>query len=207
MGAVTMEEPVTPTKPTKRRHNWAAIKKCWNAGEAVADISLRHNVGIQQIYQHASEGKWTRRRDMADAEQKPVMPSSAAIARTTETALPQIIAQQHAFVSAEVKRRINAWFDKTLSTADGLHDEIISKVRRIHDVEEIKSLAGSLELVDRVARRTFGLDSPGSQSSGISGLALVAQPWSGSAVIDVTPEPAQLPPALPEAQQTPTIAP
>ena len=176
-------------KLKRAKYNWTGIKKAWVSGESVVDIGVRYNLPASAIYSKASISGWPRRRDLLQAMPKPETPSLTAIARTTETLIPQIVAQQHNVISAEVRNRIKAWFDKTLKACNGLHEQLDRKTKRNLDVEEIKSLAGSLELIDRVARRTFGLDSPGSQGAGVAGLALVSQPWSGSAIIDVTPEP------------------
>ena len=194
-------------KPGKRRHNWIAIKRCWTAGEPVLDIASRFDLPPSSIYVQASRAKWPKRRDIQAAPVINLGPNLTSIARITEAALPQIIAQQHSAISAEVKARIRLWFDKTLTAADGLHAQVTSKIQGRLDVEEVKSLASSLEVIDRVARRTFGLDSPGSQGAGVAGLALVSQPWSGSAVIDVTPEPAarlEAPGSAPESPKEAT---
>jgi hypothetical protein len=202
MSSVTAE-PETQRKPKRRHHNWTAIKRCWTAGEPVLDIASRFDLPASSIYVQASRFKWPKRRDIQAAPVINLGPNLTSIARITEAALPQIIAQQHSAISAAVKERIRIWFDKTLVAADGLHAQVTSKINGRLDVEEVKSLASSLEVIDRVARRTFGLDSPAGTSA-VSGLSVITQPWSGSAIIDVTPEPAQLPAVAQEAPKDAT---
>jgi hypothetical protein len=96
-------------------------------------------------------------------------------------------AQAHGpILSEEAKRHVKQWFDKVLSTAGRIHEQIDERLDRKLEVEELKSLALTLSSVDSTARRTFGLDQPGGPA---------ASPWAAASlarqcpVIDVEPIP------------------
>ena len=102
-------------------------------------------------------------------------------------------------LAAEARRKLNDWFERVLSTTEILHRQISDASSKRLEVEEIKSLSSSLETVDRIARRTFGLDSPTGSASPVSVFS-VASPAIACPIIDVDTLP-EATPATPAASK------
>lgn len=167
--------------------DWPLVKRRFQAGESMLQLSKELNVPANTIYSHIRRHRWNRveraqaARVIAPAVQK-------TVAQETEQIVKQEVSMQAPAIAAEARRRLNDWFAKVLKVTDTLHRQIEDAAERRCEVEEIKSLSSSLETVDRIARRTFGLDSPSGSSVSVFS---VAAPVVSCPVIDVE--------ALPEA--------
>jgi hypothetical protein len=161
--------------------DWGPIRKAWNGGLSVAEICERYNISDSTIYSQAKRYRWPRREIIPGGRNAPIE-APAIAAKATEKAIEQSVAQQIPAINAVVREKLSRWFEKVLATSDKLHAQVDALSDGRLEVEEIKSLASSLETIDRVSRRTFGLDSPsGSPVSVFS----VAAPTISCPVIDV----------------------
>lgn len=170
--------------------NWSRIRRQWSQGESPTLIARQHGVAVSSVYKHAHKENWPQRpggvpkkkpEPEASTQQDAVM---AEPEKSPKTA-----------ISLAVKERLSHHFATVLSTVAILQRGVDEHANRRLEVEELKTLANTLDTVDRIARRTFGLDSPGGGSPG-SLLATVA-PAVLCPVIDAEPVPAPVPPSPP----------
>lgn len=177
----------TSRKPPNKNINWSVIKKRWLNGDSVSDIAQEENLKRATVYAYADRHRWPKR-----GSANPHGAVNAALGVSTAKAIEANAlahAQAHGpILSEEAKRHVKQWFDKVLSTAGRIHEQIDERLDRKLEVEELKSLALTLSSVDSTARRTFGLDQPGGPA---------ASPWAAASlarqcpVIDVEPIPAK----------------
>lgn len=168
-------------KREKGSIDWGAIKKRWNNGESVGEISQATGVKEATIYSHAMRYRWPKRQ-MLGGGRKTTIEAPALVEKAVEKAVETGVATQMPALNAAIREKLAAWFEKVLKTTDRLQSQIDGYADGRLEVEEIKTLSSSLETVDRIARRTFGLDSPaGSPVSVFS----VAAPTINCPVIDV----------------------
>lgn len=165
--------------------DWAPIKRDWNNGIAVAEIREKYGIGLSSIYSQAKRHRWTRRETIIRGKTVPVNPTAVA-GKAVEKAIETTVSQQVPAIQQAVREKLNAWFQKVLVTTDRLHKQVDEMSEGRLEVEEIKSLSSSLETVDRVARRTFGLDSPAGSAVSVFS---VSAPVVSCPVIDVEPIP------------------
>lgn len=161
--------------------DWGAIKRDWNVGLTAKEIAEKYGVGLSSVYSRAQKDKWPDRETMIQSRPDPETPK-AVIQRAIEKAAEKTISQQMPAVNELMRQRLNEWFERILATSDKLQRQIESKAEGHLEVEEIKSLSSSAETIDRVARRTFGLDSPGASTVSVFS---VASPSINCPVIDV----------------------
>lgn len=163
--------------------DWGPIRKEWMKGCDVAEMASRHGTSPKTIYSQAARRKWPAR--------ETVVKAAAVTSRTGEMAgevvkrsIETSVAEQAPAIAAAVREQLNGWFTKVLRTTDKLQSHVDAMADGRLEVEEVKSLASSLEVVDRVARRTFGLDSPAGSAVSVFS---VAAPVVSCPVIDVEP--------------------
>lgn len=181
-------------KKEKGSIDWGAIKKRWNNGESVGEISQATGVKEATIYSHAMRYRWPKRQ-MLGGGRKTTIEAPALVEKAVEKAVETGVATQMPALNAAIREKLSAWFEKVLKTTDRLQSQIDSYADGRLEVEEIKTLSSSLETVDRIARRTFGLDSPaGSPVSVFS----VSAPTISCPVIDVETIPEATPASAPQ---------
>lgn len=181
-------------KREKGSIDWGPIRKDWNGGVSVAEISEKYGLSQSTIYSQAQRHRWPRREILAKGRVAPIKAEVVA-SKAVEKAIETTVAQQVPAINAVVREKLSAWFEKVLATADRLHSQVDMMSGGRLEVEEIKSLSSSLETIDRVSRRTFGLDSPaGSPVSVFS----VASPAISCPVIDVETIPETTPASSPQ---------
>lgn len=169
--------------------DWGPIRKDWNGGVSVAEISEKYGLSESTIYSQAQRHRWPKRDLLAKGRQAPIN-APAVAAKAVEKAIESTVAQQVPAINAVVREKLAAWFEKVLATADRLHSQVDMMSGGRLEVEEIKSLASTLETIDRVSRRTFGLDSPAGSSVSVFS---VSAPVVSCPVIDVEPLPESTP--------------
>ena len=174
--------------------DWVMVKRRYLDGEPAMQIAEELGIPCQTVYSHIRRSKWPKPAPRAIA--KTVAPVLAkTVARQTQDIVKQEVTSQAPAIAAEARKKLNDWFGKVLRVTDTLHRQIEDASERRCEVEEIKSLASSLETVDRIARRTFGLDAPsGSPVSVFS----VAAPTITCPVIDVETIPETTPASVPQ---------
>lgn len=187
------EEGETGGKAKGRREkgsiDWGPIKRDWNNGVAVAEIREKYGIGLSSIYSQAKRHRWTRRETIIRGKTVPVNPTAVA-SKAVEKAIETTVSQQVPAIQQAVREKLNVWFQKVLVTTDRLHKQVDEMSEGRLEVEEIKSLSSSLETVDRIARRTFGLDSPAGSTVSVFS---VSAPVVSCPVIDVEPIPEATP--------------
>jgi predicted transcriptional regulator len=161
--------------------DWVMVKRRYLDGEPAMQIAEELGIPCQTVYSHIRRSRWPKPEPRAVAKQvAPVL--AKTVAQQTHEIVKQEVTSQAPAIAAEARKKLNDWFGKVLRVTDTLHRQIEDASERRCEVEEIKSLASSLETVDRIARRTFGLDSPaGSPVSVFS----VSAPTISCPVIDV----------------------
>jgi len=171
--------------------DWAPVKRDWNRGLAVAEIARMHGIETSTIYAQACRHKWTKRPVVLKSKIQRVDPNEVA-KKAVEKQIQKEIDEKAPVIANAVKQRLNEWFEKVLRTSGKLQMHIENTVEGHCEVEEIKSLSSSLETVDRIARRTFGLDSP----TGTSAVSVfsVSSPAILCPIIDVDSLPEANPP-------------
>lgn len=179
MGKQPIDADPTVTKPKRKLQRtdtpWGRIKREWEAGTSTTTLSLRYGLTYDTVWRRSKREGWIRRE-----EENTPKPASQQASQPVQSA---------------VKERLGRHFVGVLDQVETLQQAIREHSSRRLEVEEIKSLSNSLDTVDRIARRTFGLDGPGGGSPG-SLLATVA-PAVLCPVIDAEPVPAQVLPAEP----------
>lgn len=188
-------EKEAPRKREKGSIDWGPIRKDWNGGVSVAEISEKYGLSQSTIYSQSQRHRWPRREILAKGRSAPINAEVVA-SKAVEKAIETTVAQQVPAINAAVREKLSKWFEKVLSTADRLHSQVDIMSGGRLEVEEIKSLASTLETIDRVSRRTFGLDSP----SGAAPVSVfsVASPAIACPIIDVDSLP-EATPATPPA--------
>jgi hypothetical protein len=181
-------------KRAKGTIDWNPVKRDWNRGLSVAEIARIHNLETSTIYAQASRHKWTKRQVVLKSKIETVDPKEIAQKAVEKRIEKEIQAHAPAITNA-VRERLNGWFEKVLLTSGKLQVQIDNMVEGRLEAEEIKTLSSSLETVDRIARRTFGLDAPsGSPVSVFS----VSAPTITCPVIDVETIPEATPASVPQ---------
>ena len=181
MGKQHLDAGPTATKTPRKQYtrntsaNWDKIRQAWQAGESPTNIARIHRISTDAIYKRSQRDGWPPRPTPQPLEPVAVSPEKP--------------------IASAIKARLGDHFTTVLHTVNILQRGISDHAMRRLEVEEIKTLSNALDTVDKVARRTFGLDSPGGGSPG-SLLATVA-PAVLCPVVDVDPVPAPLPPAEP----------
>jgi hypothetical protein len=181
-------------KRAKGTIDWNPVKRDWNRGLAVAEIARIHNLETSTIYAQASRHKWTKRQVVLKSKIETVDPREIA-QKAVEKRIEKEIQAHAPAISNAIRERLNGWFEKVLLTSGKLQVQIDNMVEGRLEVEEIKSLSSSLETVDRIARRTFGLDSPGQSTVSVFS---VQSPAVLCPVIDVETIPATTPASSPQ---------
>ena len=169
--------------------DWGPIRKDWNGGVSVAEISEKYGLSESTIYSQAQRHRCPKRYLLAKVRQAPINAPVVA-AKAVEKAIESTVSQQVPAINAVVREKLAAWFEKVLATADRLHSQVDMMSGGRLEVEEIKSLASTLETIDRVSRRTFGLDSPSGSTVSVFS---VAAPTVQCPIIDVEPIPEATP--------------
>lgn len=165
--------------------DWPLVKRRFQAGESMLQLAKELNVPANTIYSHIRRHRWNRV-ERAQAAKVIAPAVQKTVAQETEQIVKQEVSMQAPAIAAEARRRLNEWFAKVLKVTDTLHRQIEDAAERRCEVEEIKSLSSSLETVDRIARRTFGLDSPAGSTVSVFS---VSAPVVSCPVIDVEPLP------------------
>jgi hypothetical protein len=176
-----LTEAKAPRKnPPRREMPWGRIQREWEAGGSPSAIAHRHGTTYSNLWKRAKKYGWQRKPDAA------IEPAGS------RQSLPAQQSPENSIRGA-VRERLGRHFTRVLDEVEILQRGIGEHSSRRLEVEEIKSLAQSLDLVDRIARRTFGLDGPSGGSPG-SLLATVA-PAVLCPVVEVeSAPPAPLPP-------------
>lgn len=193
-----MEQTTWSRKP---RTDWADIRNAWIAGDSVEDICTQFGTTRNSVYSRSRSDDWPERVG------QPVKPL-AAMTKDRQEKLAHTQVRQAAKsvvlseirnlgqeVPAIIKEQIKEHFAATLHTTRQIHRKVDAKVDEADEVEDLRSLSSTLETIDRVARRTFGLDSPDGRNLGalVSCATSVSCPALGGSVIDVVPEPVTSP--------------
>lgn len=168
-------------RKTKGSIEWAPIRKAWSRGIPVAQIAKEHGVKEMTIYSQANRHKWPKREAVLKGKIAIVDPKEIA-QKAVEKSIEKAIVEQMPSINNVVRERLNGWFQRVLVTTDKLQSHIDAMADGRLEAEEVKTLSSSLETVDRVARRTFGLDSPGGH---VASVFSVASPNVLCPVIDV----------------------
>lgn len=169
--------------------DWVLVKRRYLDGEPAMQIAAELGIPCQTVYSHIRRSKWPKPAPRAVAKEvAPVLQKT--VAQETAEIVKQEVSAQAPAIAAEARRKLNDWFAKVLRVTDTLHRQIEDAAERRCEVEEIKSLSSSLETVDRIARRTFGLDSPAGSTVSVFS---VAAPVVSCPVIDVEPIPEATP--------------
>lgn len=176
-------------KKAKGSIDWAPIRKAWSRGLPVAQIAKEHGIKEMTIYSQANRHRWPKREAVLKGKIAVVDPKQIA-EKAVEKGIEKAVAEQEPVIKQVVREKLNAWFQRILTTTDKLqtHVDLLADGRL--EVEELKSLASTVEVVDRVARRTFGLDSPAGSSVSVFS---VAAPTVQCPIIDVEPIPESTP--------------
>ena len=180
MGKKPLDADPTEEKAPRKKHprqgtiQWGRIRKEWEAGGSTTQIAYRHGITYDAIWKRSKREGWVK----PEREQT-----------------SQQVSQPASPVSVAVKERLGRHFATVLSQVETLQRGIDEHSCRRLEVEELKTLSTTLDNLDRIARRTFGLDGPGGGSPG-SLLATVA-PAVLCPVIDAEPVPAQVLPSQP----------
>lgn len=168
-------------KKAKGSIDWAPIKRDYVNGVSVSQIAQRHSISENTIYSQARRFRWVKKKPELKGMLETVSPKEIA-KKAVEKEVEKAIDEQRPVINSAVREQLNGWFQKILRTSDRLHEQIESAANVRLEVEEIKSLSSSLEVVDRIARRTFGLDSPNSHAVSVFS---VSSPTISCPVIDV----------------------
>jgi hypothetical protein len=168
-------------KKAKGSIDWAPIRKAWSRGLPVAQIAKEHGVKEMTIYSQANRHRWPKREAVLKGKIATVDPKELA-QKAVERSIEKAVIEQAPAINNAIREKLNAWFQRVLTTSDKLQSHIDAMADGRLEVEEIKSLSSSLETVDRIARRTFGLDSPGQSPVSVFS---VAAPTINCPVIDV----------------------
>lgn len=169
--------------------DWALVKRRWMSGEPAMQIASDMQIPYQTVYSHIRRSKWPKPKPK-EVQQAMVPVVQKTVAQETKEAVQREVMAQAPAIAAETRKRLNEWFEAVLRNAGMLQRQIEDASARRCEVEEVKSLASSLEVVDRVARRTFGLDSPAGSAVSVFS---VAAPVVSCPVIDVEPIPESTP--------------
>jgi hypothetical protein len=168
-------------KKAKGTIDWAPIRKAWSRGLPVAQIAKEHGVKEMTIYSQANRHRWPKREAVLKGKIATVDPKELA-QKAVEKSIEKAVMEQAPAINNAIKEKLNAWFQRVLTTSDKLQSHIDAMADGRLEAEEVKTLSSSLEVVDRIARRTFGLDGPaGSPVSVFS----VSAPTITCPVIDV----------------------
>lgn len=146
--------------PPRREMPWGRIQREWESGASPSAIAHRHGTTYSNLWKRAKKYGWQRKPD-------------AAIEPAGSQQSPPAQQSPENSIRGAVRERLGRHFTRVLDEVEILQRGIGEHSSRRLEVEEIKSLSQSLDLVDRIARRTFGLDAPGGGSPG-SLLATVA---------------------------------
>ena len=149
--------------------DWKTARAEWIAGISVEEIAKRHGVTVPAVYSRCRRERWPKR---PKKPTPPILPEKLFKAEV-ETAVKTAVAVQSPAIHAAVKERLGAHLAAVLGTVETLHRSLDYAAGGRLEVEELKSLSSTLDNLDRVARRTFGLDGPSGGSPG-SLLATVA---------------------------------
>lgn len=181
-------------KKAKGSIDWAPIRKAWSRGLPVAQIAKEHGVKEMTIYSQANRHRWPKREAVLKGKIATVDPKELA-QKAVEKSIEKAVMEQAPAINNAIKEKLNAWFQRVLTTSDKLQSHIDAMADGRLEAEEVKTLSSSLETVDRIARRTFGLDSPaGSPVSVFS----VSAPTISCPVIDVEAIPETAPASSPQ---------
>jgi transposase-like protein len=181
-------------KKAKGSIDWAPIRKAWSRGIPVAQIAKEHGVKEMTIYSQANRHRWPKREAVLKGKIATVDPKELA-QKAVERSIEKAVMEQAPAINNAIREKLNAWFQRVLTTSDKLQSHIDAMADGRLEAEEVKTLSSSLETVDRIARRTFGLDSPaGSPVSVFS----VQSPAISCPVIDVETIPEATPASSPQ---------
>lgn len=181
-------------KKAKGSIDWAPIRKAWSRGLPVAQIAKEHGVKEMTIYSQANRHRWPKREAVLKGKIATVDPKELA-QKAVERSIEKAVTEQAPAINNAIREKLNAWFQRVLTTSDKLQSHIDSMADGRLEAEEVKTLSSSLETVDRIARRTFGLDAPsGSPVSVFS----VSAPTISCPVIDVETIPEATPASSPQ---------
>ena len=156
----------TEAKAPRKRHPargetpWGRIRKEWEAGASPSAIAYRYGITYSTLWKRSKRDDWKRE---ATSLQPPAESSQGQ----------QVQQSAEIPIKGVIRERLGRHFQQVLNQVEILQQGIGEHSSRRLEVEEIKSLSQSLDLVDRIARRTFGLDGPSGGSPG-SLLATVA---------------------------------
>lgn len=191
----------TEAKSRRKREkgsiDWAPIRKAWSRGIPVAQIAKEHDVKEMTIYSQANRHRWPKREAVLKGKIAVVDPKELA-QKAVEKSIEKAVVDQMPAINKAVRERLNAWFERVLTTSDKLQTHIDGMADGRLEAEEVKTLSSSLETVDRIARRTFGLDSP----TGTSAVSVfsVSSPAIPCPVIDVDSLPEATPARPPSSE-------
>ena len=197
---LTEKEAPRERASTRKRMDvdWQLVKRRFQSGEPVMQIANELGIPAQTAYARIRRSKW--KKPDPQTVQRVIVPAAAkTVAQETKETVQREVQLMAPALAAEARRKLNDWFERVLSTTEILHRQISDASSKRLEVEEIKSLSSSLETVDRIARRTFGLDSPTGSASPVSVFS-VASPAIACPIIDVDTLP-EATPATPAASK------
>ena len=181
-------------KKAKGSIDWAPIRKAWSRGLPVAQIAKEHGVKEMTIYSQANRHRWPKREAVLKGKIATVDPKELA-QKAVERSIEKAVIEQAPAINNAIREKLNAWFQRVLTTSDKLQSHIDAMADGRLEAEEVKTLSSSLETVDRIARRTFGLDSPGQSPVSVFS---VQSPAVLCPVIDVETIPEATPVSAPQ---------
>lgn len=155
---------------------WKRAEEMWAAGESVPAIAQATGIAEPSIYARASRYKWVTRKTLntksiipkavpAVVERHVEMAVANHVGKTLPTILPQVIHE-----------KVQQHLSRTLQTVAKLQDRIDEHLTNVTEVEETKSLSSTLDMLDKIARRTYGLDQPGGAAASLGLLSRTAAP-------------------------------
>jgi len=162
---LTENQPVSPVKhrgfAVKKVVNWDAIKEDYTVKFlSVKEIEEKYGVKPMHLYQVSRRKGW----------QRVAGPVGQAARKAAKAVIDQAINRQIAHVRPAVEQAVKEWQDRTLSLAETARAKVGQHLSSELDVEELKTSVATLDTVDKVGRRTLGLD----REAGDAGSARVA---------------------------------
>jgi len=151
------------------RTNWPEAYSLWVAGEPIARIVEATGISESSLRTKASRANWPQRQ-LFNAQRVAAKEIPKIIERHMEATVKEEVAKAAVGIPRVLQEKIAEHFDRVLKTVKALHGQINDNASKRCEVEEIKSLSSSLDTLDRISRRTFGLDS----TDGTKAASLVA---------------------------------
>lgn len=169
MDVATAEK--TPSQPAKRRHpdvqkgkrgfvpvdaDWTGIRQdyCQNA-LSVKELAVKYGVNPHTIYKRSVREQWPiPKRVVKDR-----------INRIAKLSVSQKVRETMQKVTPALEQAVKEWQERTIGLAGVAREKVAEKLSGELEAEELKTVASTLDVVDRVGRRSLGLDKETSGSS------------------------------------------